>query len=134
MTIEQIKNVCDIGVVVKFKTYNPRDIEIHSGKIVAIALYNSAIQSSKMDIHGYNMDVVTVQPAIGQDPTIFSYIIIDEQGTLKAYAFEWIDVTTFQKIDVEGYQDIRIYNASASELDKIIRLLRDSGYKAILKA
>lgn len=136
-------DVCIVGDTIKFRTINPNDNTIYTGKIIGIVDFERA------RVYG---DVAAMHLAMEQgleqlrsknkpnklneliDVTKQKFFIIERStGEIVPYAFEWLRTTTneygyVEKVEVGGTYTIRLYNVNASEADIALNILKTNGY------
>ena len=123
-----------VGMNVKFRTINAKDPNLIQGFVVGLSDYNVATVYG--DVVKYHQEVLESNPTAGivEDPTVLNYMIIkDVQGVVKPYAAEWVEPTTMTIIAVSNDIRITVYDVPSTETETVLKLLRDHGYKALVR-
>lgn len=121
------------GMNVTFKTRNPHDNVVWTGKIIAVCTYDVAKMFTDVDSYHQQVARADVETNFG-DVTTNSYVVLqsqDSQGAIikQAFATVWIDESTLSVVDVNAYVDIRIYSISESKASDIATYITDQyGY------
>lgn len=132
--MSDIVNLADlnIGDTISFKTMNAYDTVTWRGKITGFANYDLVRQME--DLLPYYQNVKKNSPDMA-DIEYLSYIVLDcyenlttETYTRRIFAKEWLDPSSVKIIDMNKHMDIRIYDISETDIQRIRDILSDSGY------
>lgn len=120
-----------INMKLSFKLRNQYDTSTYICKVTGMVAYNVA--KSYSDVLPTYQNVKKTVPDLAPI-TELTYLVCNryENGTeltenSKMIAFEWIDQSSIQILDVLAHIDIRVYNVSGKE-QAIIDILSDHGY------
>lgn len=122
----------DLGDNISFRSINGKDNKIIQGYVVAICDYQVAKLYS--DVIKYHQEVLESNPTsnITEDATVLNYFVIkDIQNRTNAYAVDWVEATTLTIIAVNNDINLTVFDVAQSELETILKLLRDNGYNAL---
>lgn len=118
-----------VGRTVRFKTVSPHDNVHWTGVVKAICDYQMA--SLYTDIDAYYADVQrTVRNLANKENlTYFIITVADEAETAhRAFAMEWVDLSTLEFIAENTYVDFRVYDVDTSKAKDILYDLTSKGY------
>ena len=116
----------NVGDTIRFKSISTHDNVYWKGTIISICKYKAAKAFS--DIDAYYLDVKKTYASLAAKESL-TYLVLDvieNDGSItstRAFAVEWIDVSTLELIEEDSYSDIRIYNISDSLKAEIIKYI-----------
>lgn len=124
----------NVGDVIRFKTVSPYDNVVWTGKVTAICDYDVARQFD--DVDSYYQDIKRAGYSIAAKESLKYFIlkisVSDTSSTIAVAAAEWIDESTLQIVQENGYTDIRIYDIDESKAKDILTYIQTAypGYVA----
>lgn len=118
----------EVGTTIKFRTINSYDTNLWTGTIVAIGNYDVAKMYT--DVVAYHQNVLKDTPELDPANTLTYLIIKTTEDIVRAFAVDWIEVTTLVIVDTSNNINIIVYNVDSGEVDTILTLLRDNNYNA----
>lgn len=124
----------NVGDVIRFKTKSPYDNVVWTGKVTAISNYDVAKQFD--DIDSYYQDIKRAGFSIAAKESLKYFIlkiaISDTASKVAVVAAEWIDESTLQFVQENGYTDIRIYDIDENKARDILGYIKTAypGYIA----
>ncbi len=122
----------DIGDVVRFSSINPKDTRVWQGTVIGVTTYQVAAHYA--DVINYYQQVKSALDNPNQISLLnqAEFILIDmetESGSIvKPICPEWIDPTTFKKVEEQASYLIQVYTHSGETSADILQLLRDNGF------
>lgn len=121
-----------IGDTIRFRSMSPHDNVLWYGKISSICDYK--IAKNFDDVDQYYQDVQREMRNLKAKESL-SYILLEVMEnqaiqTVRAFATEWIDLTTLERVMENTYVDIRVYDIEAEKITDIMRMLKANGYIA----
>lgn len=127
MPIETVDSI-KVGDTIRFKTKAVHDNVYWSGKVTAICGYDIARQIAGSNLDIYYQDVKRVDSSIAELENA-EYIIVkavQDENISKTIVIgiDWIDVSTFEHVDVVGHVDIRVYNITQAKARDIVNLIQ----------
>lgn len=127
-------NDLKIGDTIRFKTINPHDNVLWTGKIAAITDYRTARAFD--DVDTYYQDVIRANrdAGIGAKETL-TYLLLnvsenDTTVTTRVFAIAYIDRSTLELVEENTYTDFRVYDIDSSKARDILEYITSCGYVA----
>ena len=127
---------CNLGDTIKFKTINPIDVNVYSGKIIGIVDFERA--RTYGDVAAIHLQMAHGASSMGKDDLIDvtqqQFLVVElYNGEIVPYAFEWLQSPggsygSVQKIDVGATYTIRLYNVSDTDASTALSILKQNGY------
>lgn len=119
------------GIEVRFKTYNKKDSQLYSGRVLGTVNYDIAASYSDVDATHANMASNVAKKEI----TAETFILIKTgDGATRPFAVSWIiDDTTFVRTDIATDVSITIFNVSTEQTYQILTYIRNAGFDCELK-
>lgn len=125
MAVESVNDLL-LGDVIQFKTLNPHDNIVWTGKIAAFCNYDVARRFS--DVDSFYQEVKRNHSYI-PDKEVLNYLLLEVTQTDASIvtivaAKEWIDPSTLEKVSGNTHTDIRIYNIDMNKAQDILSYIR----------
>lgn len=124
------------GKKVQFKSKSTKDTTTWKGTVEATATYSVAKLFG--DLLAYNRAVQKTDSLVGEVDTLDYFLIIldNNSGTsqIVAFANEWIQEGTLDIIEEDVNVNIIVYDTSTADHSNILTVLREAGYKAVIKS
>ena len=126
----------NVGDIIKFKTLSPHDNVVWSGEVVSICGYDVARLFGE-DIVAYYQDINrNVEGGLKAKEKLTYFVlkttaadsadgIISER---RVFAYEWLDLSTLERIDEQTYVDYRVYDISSDRVLEIKSAINAKGY------
>lgn len=122
-----------VGDTITFRSINPLDNVLWNGTIVGVGTFD-VVANMQRDLVPYYQEVKKVKSSMDPIDKLTFFILNiyqDGKSSKLIMAKEWILESSVQKIVVNSYFDIRIYDIeSDSNAETILTLLRANGFKA----
>lgn len=119
------------GIEVRFKTYNKKDSQFYSGRVLGTVSYDIAAGYSDVDATHANMTANVAKKEV----TAETFVLIKTgDGAIRPFAVSWIvDDTTFVRTDISTDVDITLFNVSTEQLYQILTYIRNAGFDCEIK-
>jgi hypothetical protein len=124
-----------IGQTCTFQSKNTNDTITYQGIIQAIT--TNIVAATFTDLVSYNAAVRQVDPTVPTDLTQETYIILTLTNagvstTNVAFATDWMTPGSFQIISQDVSVNVVVYDASSSNHQGILEVLRAAGYSCYI--
>ncbi len=123
-----------VGDTITFRSVNPLDNVLWQGTITGICSYD-IVQNLRGDLLPYYREVKkiihTMLPVDQLTYFTLKYTQGDKSGIL-VMAKDWIEPSSVQKIVINNYFDIRIYDLDEAQAQTILDLLTANNFKSAL--
>ena len=132
ITPEQIQ----LNDIIKFRTLSPHDTVTWSGEVISICDYDIALLFGQ-DIIAYYQDIN--RNTLGGLPAkeTLTYFVLKVSVTdvanntvseKRVFAYEFIDVSTLERISEQTYTDYRVYDISPDKREDVRNAINSLGY------
>lgn len=123
-----------INTTISFKTLNAYDQNTWRGTITGSGNYN--LVKTLTDLLPYYQQVKKSVPNLANIEDL-NYLVFDMYENAistttnrRVFAKEWIDPSSVKIVDVRQHIDIRIFNVTSADQQKIIDILADHSYSS----
>lgn len=125
-------NDLHIGDTIRFRSLSPHDNVTWEGKISSVCDY--VIARNFDDIDQYYQDVKREQRDMSAKE-LLTYLLLEiqennTQQRIRAFAVDWIDTSTLERVLEDNNVDIRIYGIDPAKVDDVLMMLQAHGYSA----
>lgn len=124
----------EVGDTISFRSVNQLDNVLWQGTITGICSYD-IVQNLREDLLPYYREVKKVVHTMAPVEQLTYFTLKYKQGDKTGrlvMAKDWIEPTSVQKIVINNYFDIRIYDLDAAQAQTILDLLTSNNFKSAL--
>lgn len=126
-------NDLTIGQTIRFKTLNPHDNVIWTGKIAAVCSYEVACNFEDIDTIYQDIQRATQSSLAAKESLSYLILKILENETVvstKVVALAFIDKSTLEVVETNTYKLFKVYDIDNSKAKDILTMIQAAGYVA----
>lgn len=123
------------GMTISFRTHNPHDNVVWTGKVIALCDYDVAKLFT--DVDTFHQEVVRSDPNTNYgSASELDYLVLEFKDNnanviKQAFALPWLVASSIEAINEKEYIDIRVYSISSTKAQDLAAAIQSTyGYVA----